>query len=110
MGMDIFMAQNVTNLLKNAGSAFQTWGKVIVFVIGTIMVIAAVFFIAKGLMSQGRGQTNWALTIILLILGGVFMATGAGGWSVLKNVTGTTTNTLNEWADNNPGGNWEEGE
>lgn len=99
--------QNIYALLKNAASSGQKIGSLIVFVAGVLMVIAAVVFIAKGLMSQGRGQTNWALTIILLVVGGVFMSAGAGGWGVLRRSTDAAANTLNEWTTKSPDGNWE---
>lgn len=61
--------------------------------------IASVYFIAKGLMSQGRGQTNWALTFLLLIIGGAFMATSAGGatgWSLLEQISGGARQTIED--------------
>lgn len=92
----LYMAWNLNSFLNNFGQAAQTWGKYIVFAIGTFMVIAAAFFIAKGLMSQGRGQTNWALTILLLIIGGALMATGGGGWQLLQNIAGGSKQTISD--------------
>lgn len=86
----------VDDFLKGLGGAMQTWGALIVFVIGTAMVIASVWFIGKGLMSQGRGQTNWFVTILLLLIGGVFMATGSSGWDWLKKVADGANTTIND--------------
>lgn len=92
----IVLSWDLNSFLNNLGAAMQTWGKMIVFVIGTAMVIASVFLIAKGLMSQGRGQTNWALTLLLLIIGGAFMATGFGGWNLLVDISEGSRQTIDD--------------
>ena len=92
----IYLAWDLNSFLQNFGKSAQTWGEYIVFAIGTFMVIAAAFFIAKGLMSQGRGQTNWALTILLLIIGGALMATGGGGWKTLTNIAAGSKQTIDQ--------------
>lgn len=98
------MAWDLDSFLTNLGTKMQGWGALIVFVIGTAMVIAAVYFIGKGLMSHGRGQTNWAMTILLLIIGGAFMATGAGGWGLLKDIAEGSKQTIDELGGNGGGG------
>ena len=87
---------SIDNFLNTLGDALHEWGAMIVFIIGTVMVIASVYFIAKGLMSQGRGQTNWAVTILLLILGGVFMSTGLAGWGWLEDVSKGAKQTMDD--------------
>lgn len=97
-------AWDLTSFLTNLGNAMQGWGKIIVFIIGTVMVIASAWFIGKGLMSQGRGQTNWALTILLLIIGGAFMATSFGGWELLKNISEGSKTTIDNLGQESGGG------
>ena len=92
----VLLDWSLNSFLDNLGDSMQYWGELIVFVIGTAMVIAAAFFIAKGLMSQGRGQTNWALTFLLLIIGGAFMATSGGGWDLLVNISEGSQKTIND--------------
>ena len=87
---------SINTFLQNLGSSMQQWGKFIVFVIGGAMVIGAAYFIAKGLMSQGRSQTNWALTILLLIIGGAFMAGSFGGWSLLQSISEGSKDTIED--------------
>lgn len=87
---------SINTFLNNLGQSMQQWGKFIVFAIGGAMVIGAAFFIAKGLMSQGRGQTNWALTILLLIIGGAFMASSFGGWSLLQSISEGSKDTIED--------------
>ena len=101
----IYLDWSLNSFLQNFGNAAQDWGKYIVFAIGTFMVIAAAFFIGKGLMSQGRGQTNWALTILLLIIGGALMAGSAGpGWDLLKDISGGSLKTINDLGGGGSGG------
>jgi hypothetical protein len=92
----IYLAWDLNSFLNNFGKAAQDWGKYIVFAIGTFMVIAAAFFIGKGLMSQGRGQTNWALTILLLIIGGALMAGSYGGWNTLVDIAEGSKKTIDD--------------
>lgn len=87
---------SIDTFLDTLGDALHKWGALIVFIIGTVMVIASVYFIAKGLLSQGRGQTNWAVTILMLILGGVFMSTSLGGWDWLKDVSSGAKQTMDD--------------
>ena len=94
--MNVLLAWDLNSFLENLGDAMQSWGSLIVFVIGTAMVIGAAFFIAKGLMSQGRGQTNWALTFLLLIVGGAFMASGYAGWDLLVDIADGAHTTIDD--------------
>lgn len=92
---------SIDTFLDTLGDALHKWGALIVFIIGTVMVIASVYFIAKGLMSQGRGQTNWAVTILMLVLGGVFMSTALGGWDWLKDVSEGARQTMDDLGSGN---------
>lgn len=89
-----FMDWSINNFLNNLNNSLFGWGTIIVVIIGVVMVIVGIFLIAKGLMSQGRGQTNWFLAIVLLVLGGA-LAFG-GGWDVLKNFGTGSKNTLDD--------------
>lgn len=59
-------------LLTNSTHTLQGWGGSFIILIGVVMIISAVWHIAKGLMDQGRGQTNWFMVVLLLIVGGAF--------------------------------------
>ena len=76
----MFGAWDLGSFLENATSTLQGWGGSLIILIGVIMVIASVYQIAKGLIQGGRGQTNWAIAILLLLIGGAFMA-GLFRWS-----------------------------
>lgn len=85
---------DLNTFLGNLGTAMKEWGRLIMIVLGVAMLIAASFFIAKGLMSQGRGQTNWALVILLFVIGGVFLAGGVGGWNTFIDMSDGMNNTV----------------
>lgn len=85
---------DLNTFLGNLGTAMKEWGRLIMIVLGVAMLIAAAFFIAKGLMSQGRGQTNWALVILLFVIGGVFLAGGVGGWNTFIDMSDGMNNTV----------------
>lgn len=103
----ILMAWDLTSFLTNFGNALEKWGGIIVFIIGVAMVIASVYFIMKGLLSHGRGQTSWVTTILLLLIGGAFMAggiTAGGGWSLLTNIANGSKQTIEDMGNGSIGG------
>ena len=75
---------DVGTFLSNDTKTLGTWGSAFVGLIGIAMLIAAVWQIAKGLMSHGRTQTNWAVAILLLIVGGAFAF--GGGWGLVTDI------------------------
>ena len=99
MSLQVLLSQvplmdwSISNFLNKLNSNLNSWGQVIVAIIG-VMVIVGVFLIAKGLMSQGRGQVNWFLAITLLLLGGCLAF--ASGWNWLKDVGTGAKNTLDD--------------
>ena len=76
----------ITKFLNNLHTSMGGWGKTLIMIFGTAMVIGAGYHIAKGLMSQGKGQTNWVMVLLLLFVGGVMMATT--GWGMLEKMAG----------------------
>ncbi|MBO5435617.1 hypothetical protein J6A31_07475 [bacterium] len=92
------------SLINNLESALGEWGKIIVTIIGLVMVIVGVFNIGKGLMSGGRGQTNWVLNIALFLIGGI-LAFG-GGWSIVQGMGQGAKTTLDDLAANSTATNF----
>lgn len=66
--------------LSNSTDTVQGWIALAVTLVGIIAVGYAIWLIVTGLMSQGKKQTNWALAIILLLVGGALSATGGFGF------------------------------
>lgn len=91
---NFILAWDIGSFLNNTKSTLQSWGSSLIILIGVVMVIVSVYKIASGLISHGKQQTNWAIAIILLIVGGAFMV---GGWTFVNTVAqggGTTINDL----------------
>lgn len=72
----IMAAWDIGTVLQNSTSTLKTWGNSLIILIGVVMVIAAVYQAAKALMSHGQAPVSWPKIIVLLILGGAFMAGG----------------------------------
>ena len=87
------MAWDLGSFLQNATETLKQWGGYLIILIGVVMVIASVYQIAKGLISHGKTQTNWAIAIILLILGGAFMV---GGFSFVSNIASGGKKTIED--------------
>lgn len=70
------------NFLQNATNTIKTWGGYLITLIGVVMIIVAVYQIAKGLIGHGKqGQpTNWFVVIGLLIIGGALSVAGGFLW------------------------------
>lgn len=93
MNFSLYASWSINSFLANFQNSLNSWGEAVVMIIGTVMVIGSAYHIGKGLLSQGKGQTNWALTILLLIVGGAFMV--SGGWTMLKNISNGSLETIN---------------
>lgn len=94
-------AGSITNILKSASDTASTWGRYFLVVLGIVMVVYAVYQIGKGMMSGGRGQTNWAMAIGCLVLGGALAVTG--GWGFVVNIAQGSGNELNMMSQNDKG-------
>lgn len=96
---NFILAWDIGTFLNNTKSTIQSWGGSLIVLIGVIMVIVSVYKIASGLISHGKQQTNWAVAIILLIVGGAFIA---GGWSFVSSVAAGGEKTLNDLGNGAP--------
>lgn len=75
---------SMDTFLENSHSLMEGWGGIIVAIAGIVMVIVGIVKLAVGLMQSGRGQTNWVMTVLLIVLGAILAF--AGGWDILSNV------------------------
>lgn len=83
-------SQWIEELIYNISKLFEEWGEQICVILGIIMVGFGIYRIARGLMSGGRSQVNWPVSIACLFFGAA-MAFG-GIMSVFQNIAkGATT-------------------
>lgn len=94
-------AGSITNILRSAADTLNAWGKYFLVLLGIVMVVYGVYQIGKGMMSGGRGQTNWAMAIGCIILGGAIAVTG--GWGFVVKIAQGSGNELNEMSNNTNG-------
>jgi len=68
---------DLRTFLTNSFDTLGEWFSLAIMILGIIAVAYAIWQIVTGLMSHGKKQVNWAVTIILLLVGGALsMATG----------------------------------
>lgn len=78
--------------LQNLAGTAKTWGGYFIVFLGIVMIIVSAWQLGSGLMSHGKKQTNWAVAVILLILGGAF---AVGGFNFLSNIASGGAATIN---------------
>lgn len=82
------------SFLGALNASLQNWAAIGVAVLGILMVIVAIYKFFKGMISEGKGQTNWVM-IGAMFLVGAGMAFGSG-WALVHNAADFGTNTLNQ--------------
>ena len=86
----------ITSLLKGAINFFQEIGGYIVLLAGVILLIVGIVQIVKGLAGGGKGQTNWVMSILCLVVGGGLMF---GGWTLVASLAKAGGGALQEMND-----------
>lgn len=103
---------DITKFGTNLYKKLREWGNILVIVIGVVMMIVAVWQIAKGLIQHGKAQVSWAVAIALFIIGGALASFGAtsladpdgGAWGWLENIAKGGRDTINQLGDTGTGG------
>lgn len=80
---------------KNLMEKGKEWGAWFIGFLGVILVIWGIVNVVKAFISQGRGQTNWLLTIGMILVGG-FLIGIAGAWDNLQKFLDMGTATIND--------------
>lgn len=75
---------SLETFLMNLKDKAKVWGSGVIMVLGVAMIIVAVWQIAKGFMGGGKTQTNWAMSILCGLIGGVLLA---GGWNTVGKIS-----------------------
>lgn len=85
--------------LTNSFETLGEWFSLAIMILGIVAVAYAIWQIVSGLMSHGKKQVNWVVTIILLLVGGALsMTTGfqfvqdiaSGGRKTIEDLGGQT--------------------
>jgi len=84
---------SIGSLLINATETLKTWGGAFIILLGVIMIVYSVYQIGTGLISHGKKQTNWFISLALLIVGG---AVSAGGWAFVAGIAGGGQATITD--------------
>ncbi len=80
---------DISTFLTNLTTQLKSWGGLVIMLLGVVMVVVAIWKVATGLMSHGKGQPpNWLLIAILFLLGGAFVVAGASGMEAFNWVAG----------------------
>lgn len=99
MNMALILASATWHLgsfLDSAQKTLANYGSVLTSLIGVAMVIVGIYQLAKGLISHGKGQHSWVVTIALILVGGALAITG--GWKMVGNFASGGRNTLSDMA------------
>jgi uncharacterized membrane protein len=87
---------DITTFLTNATETLKKWGSLFMILLGVILIIVAIVKIASGLISHGKKQVSWAVCIIMLILGGAFVAAGANSFDWVANIAAGGKKTIED--------------
>ena len=90
---------SIGKFIHSMGTNIGSWVKMIVMIVGVVMVGFGIYQVAKNLISHGKGQTNWVVTIALIILGAILML--SGGWNFIKDFSKAGRKTLDDAANGN---------
>lgn len=69
-------AWDLESFLTNLSSTLTNWFGLATTVLGIVAVAYATYQIVSGLMSHGKKQVNWGITIFLLLVGGALSVSG----------------------------------
>lgn len=87
---------SIGSFLNSSQQSLAFYGSIIASIVGVAMVIVGIYQIAKNLISHGKGQTNWVVTIALLLIGGALAI--VGGWRMIGNFASGAKTTLSNMA------------
>lgn len=98
------MTFDITAFGTNLYKMLREWGNILVIIIGVVMMIVAVWQIAKGLIQHGKAQVSWAVAIALLIIGGALASFGAtsladpdnGAWGWIEKIASGGRTTIED--------------
>lgn len=85
---------DLTSFLSGSFKTLGTWINMAIMIVGLVAVGYAVWQIISGLISHGKKQVNWAVTIILLVVGGV--ASTSTGFQFFRDIAEGGKDTIDD--------------
>lgn len=92
---------DIGSFLTNSATQLRTWGNILIVLIGVALIIWSAVQIARGLMSKNSQQVSWPKNIIMLIVGGAFVA---GGFALMSTLASGGKQTLVDLGNAGSGG------
>ena len=74
---------HISKFFENSQSTVKSVGGMFIILLGIVMIVVAGYNIGKALIMHGKTQTNWFITILLLLVGGAF---AVGGYDLLAGI------------------------
>ena len=85
---------DITGFLTGLRNSLGVWGSIIMGILGAAALIVAAYQVVSGLISHGKKQTNWFVTIGLIIVGAMFV-----GWALGDFANFIGSDTINNIKD-----------
>lgn len=82
---------DIGSFLTNSATQLRTWGNILIVLIGVALIIWSAVQIARGLMTKNSQQVSWPKNIIMLIVGGAFVA---GGFALMSTLASGGKDTI----------------
>lgn len=86
----ITLGFDIGDFFQNLNNKVQEWGTYFIMFLGAVLIIWGVVSIVKAFISHGRGQTNWLMTIGMILVGGFMLVSGFTGFQNLANIGNDT--------------------
>ena len=75
LGTDaVTLTFDIGKFFENLGTKSKEWAKWFIIFLGIVLIVWGIVNIVKAFISQGRGQTNWLMTIAMILVGGFLCA------------------------------------
>lgn len=90
-GQNLGGTWDIASFLTNSATSLRSWGNILIVLIGVALIIWSAVQIARGLMSKNGQQVSWPKNIIMLIVGGAFVA---GGFALMSTLASGGKDTI----------------
>lgn len=85
---------DLRTFLQNSFRTLDQWFSLAAMVVGLVAIAWATWQIVSSLMSQGKKQINWAVAIILLLVGGALSM--SNGFQFVRGIANSGQKTIND--------------